>query len=66
MGDGFAPDSDPHSSTSRPGLSEPRVIPKQDQPPVSEPEIDLEMLMELPAEEQKAQLEVDGEAGPRG
>lgn len=35
------------------------MIPKQDQPTPSEPEIDLEALMELPTEEQKTQLEVE-------
>ncbi|XP_066198168.1 protein phosphatase 1 regulatory subunit 14D isoform X1 [Saccopteryx leptura] len=38
-------------------LFQPHVIPKQDQPTPSEPEIDLEALMELSAEEQKTQLE---------
>lgn len=40
------------------------MIPKQDQPTPSEPEIDLEALMELPTEEQKTQLEVEWGAGP--
>nr|XP_042108229.1 protein phosphatase 1 regulatory subunit 14D isoform X5 [Ovis aries] len=44
-------------STSWPGSSEPHVIPTQDQPTSSEPEIDLEALMELSTEEQKTQLE---------
>uniref|UniRef100_G1MET2 Protein phosphatase 1 regulatory subunit 14 n=1 Tax=Ailuropoda melanoleuca TaxID=9646 RepID=G1MET2_AILME len=35
----------------------PHVIPKQDQPTPSEPEIDLEALMELSTEEQKTHLE---------
>lgn len=35
------------------------MIPKQDQPTPSEPEIDLEALMELSTEEQKTQLEVE-------
>lgn len=41
------------------------MIPKQDQPTTSEPDIDLEALMELSAEEQKTQLEVHWEAGPQ-
>lgn len=53
-----------HSSTSWPGSSEPHVVPKQDQPTSSEPEIDLEALMELSTEEQKTQLEV--ELGTKG
>lgn len=65
VGDGGAPDSDFHSSTSWPGPSEPYVIPKQDQPTPSEPEIDLEVLMELSTEEQKTHLEVECGAGLR-
>lgn len=41
------------------------MIPKQDQPTSSEPEIDLEALMELSTEEQKTQLEVEWVTGPR-
>lgn len=54
-----------HSSTSWPGSSEPHVIPTQDQPTSSEPEIDLEALMELSTEEQKTQLEVEWVTGPQ-
>lgn len=57
-------DSNFHCSTSGPGPSEPHVIPKQDQPSPSEPEIDLEALMELSIEEQKTQLEVKWGFGP--
>lgn len=62
IGDGGTPDSDFHSSTSWPGPSELRVIPKQDQPTPSEPEIDLEALLELSTEEQKTHLEVESGA----
>lgn len=58
-------DSAFHSSTSWLGSSEPHVIPKQDQPTSSEPEIDLEALMELSTEEQKTQLEVEWVTDPR-
>ena len=64
VGDGGAPDSNFHSSTSWPGPSELHVIPKQDQP-TPEPEIDLEALMELSTEEQKTHLEVESGAGLR-
>lgn len=64
VGNGGAPDSDFYSSTSWQGLSEPHVIPKQDQP-TPEPEIDLEALMELSTEEQKTHLEVECRAGLR-
>lgn len=40
------------------------MIPKQDQPTSSEPEIDLEALIELSTEEQKTHLEVEWERGP--
>lgn len=59
------PLTDFRSSTSWPGPSEPHVIPKQDQPTPSEPEIDLEALMELSTEEQKTHLEVECGAGLR-
>nr|XP_008538863.1 PREDICTED: protein phosphatase 1 regulatory subunit 14D [Equus przewalskii] len=61
----MAPDGKHHSRSSWPGPSEPHVIPKQDQPTPSEPEIDLEALMELSTEEQKTQLEAILQNCPR-
>ncbi|XP_057577706.1 protein phosphatase 1 regulatory subunit 14D isoform X5 [Hippopotamus amphibius kiboko] len=62
---GWTPRFRSSSSTSWPGSSEPHVIPKQDQSTPSEPEIDLEALMELSTEEQHTQLEAILQNCPR-